>query len=226
MTMSLPIARRLLHDEVAERLRDLIQSGELAPHSRLNEIELADRFAISRTPLREAIRILSAEGLVELLPNRGARVAGISAAEIDEILDVIASLEATAGSWAAQRATPSDIEAVAALTDRMRLAYAARDEEAYFTLNRQIHERILVSAKNPTLFQLYSQVSSRIQRLRYRAHKSDQQWASAMADHEAMVHHLRAGRSDALARLMRDHVQSKRQPIADSFGEHRTEDPL
>ncbi len=97
--MDLAINRRSLHGEVAERLRGLILSGELAPRSRVNELELCERFGISRTPLREAIKLLAGEGLLVLLPNKGARVAALDEAEIDEILEVVAGLEAVAGSW-------------------------------------------------------------------------------------------------------------------------------
>ena len=75
---SIGISRRYLHDEVADRMRELINEGELEPRARVNESELTERFGISRTPLREAIKILATEGLLELLPNRGARVASIS----------------------------------------------------------------------------------------------------------------------------------------------------
>ena len=78
MESALGIHRRYLHDEVAQRLRELIRSGELEPRSRVNELELAERFGISRTPLREAIKILATEGVLELVPNRGARVVSIS----------------------------------------------------------------------------------------------------------------------------------------------------
>ena len=94
------ISRRYLHDEVAERMRELIRSGEMEPKARINEGELTERFGISRTPLREAIKILATEGLLELLPNRGARVASISDGELEEMMEVIAGLEATAGDLA------------------------------------------------------------------------------------------------------------------------------
>ena len=80
---------------MAERLRALILSGELPPRSRINKIELAERFGISRTPLREAIKILGTEGLLDLLPSRGAQVASFSAEEIDDMLAMIAGPEAT-----------------------------------------------------------------------------------------------------------------------------------
>ncbi len=99
------IHRRYLHDEVAERIRELVRSGELEPNSRVNELELAERFGISRTPLREAIKILATEGMLELLPNRGARVAAVNEAEIDEMLEVIAGLEANAARLLVKRIT-------------------------------------------------------------------------------------------------------------------------
>src|ERR687898_2596404 len=89
------IKRRYLHDEVAERLRELIRDGVLEPRARVNELELAERFGISRTPLREAIKILATEGLLDLLPNRGARVASITNQEIDEMIEVVAGHEST-----------------------------------------------------------------------------------------------------------------------------------
>ena len=91
------ILHRSLHREVVERLRELILAGELEPRSRVNEAALCERFGISRTPLREAIKLLAAEGLLELLPNRGARVAALSAVEIEELLQVIGALEGAGG---------------------------------------------------------------------------------------------------------------------------------
>src|SRR5450755_3637850 len=102
------ILRKSLHHEVVEKLRELILSGELEPRSRVNESNLCERFGISRTPLREAIKLLAAEGLLELLPNRGARVAALSEAEIDELLQVIGPLEATGAELACERITDAE----------------------------------------------------------------------------------------------------------------------
>ena len=107
------ISRRYLHDEVAERMRELIRSGEMEPKARINEGELTERFGISRTPLREAIKILATEGLLELLPNRGARVASISDTELEEMMEVIAGLEATAGDLACRTISEAEIDAIA-----------------------------------------------------------------------------------------------------------------
>ncbi len=212
------IQRRYLHDEVADRLRELILSGGLEPKSRVNELELCERFGTSRTPLREAIKILSSEGLVELLPNRGARVASLSAAEIDEMVQVVAALEAVAAELACLRAEEDEIDAIAEDTQTMLEAFQRQDEEAYFTLNRAIHEGIMAAARNGTLKAIYANLSSRIQRMRYTAHKTPDQWQRAMNEHQEMVRLLRAREGEKLAAVMKAHIRGKAEVIAASYG--------
>lgn len=212
------ISRRYLHDEVAERLRELILDGELEPRSRVNELELCERFGISRTPLREAIKILATEGLLELLPNRGARVASISERELDEMLEVVAGLEAMAGELACRQITDQEVEAIAARHERMVEAWRRGDDPAYFTLNREIHEAIIAAARNATLQGIYANLSGRIQRARYAAHKTPEQWERAVREHEEMMRLLRARDGERLAVVMREHVRGKRPVIAAAFG--------
>jgi DNA-binding GntR family transcriptional regulator len=213
------IQRRYLHDEVADRLRALILTGGLEPRARVNELELCERFGTSRTPLREAIKILATEGLVELLPNRGARVASLTGAEIDEMVQVVAGLEAVAAELACQKAEEDEIDAIAADTEAMERAFEARDEEVYFTLNRAIHEGLMAAARNRTLSGLYANLSSRIQRMRYTAHKTEAQWERAMSEHREMVTLLRARDGEGLAALVKAHIRGKAEVIAASYGE-------
>ncbi|MDP4023177.1 GntR family transcriptional regulator [Methylobacterium sp. NEAU 140] len=212
------ISRRYLHDEVAERMRELIFSGEMEPKSRINETELTERFGISRTPLREAIKILATEGLLELLPNRGARVASISEREIEEMMEVIAGLEATAGDLACRSISDAEIAAIQADHDAMVVAWRAGDEAGYFSNNRRIHEAIMAAARNAILGGLYQSLSGRIQRSRYRAHQTPEQWARAMSEHEQMIVLLRARDGAALAHLLREHIRGKKPVIAASYG--------
>jgi DNA-binding GntR family transcriptional regulator len=207
-----------MHDEVADRLRALILSGELEPLARLNELELGARFGTSRTPLREALKILSAEGVVELLPNRGARVASLSASEIDDMLRVVAALEALAAKLACDRAGEEEIDAIAGDTAAMRAAFARRDDAAYFTLNRAIHEAIMAAARNAPLSSTYLALSSRVQRMRYTAHKTEAQWLRAMEEHEEMLELLRARDGAMLSLLMERHILGKAEVIAASYG--------
>lgn len=212
------IQRRYLHDEVAERLRELILSGELEPRERINEIELCETFGISRTPLREALKILATEGLLELLPNRGARVGSVSPEEIDEMIEVVAALEATAAELACAKATKAEIDIIEARTIIMSRAHERGDEVAYFTLNREIHGLVMEAARNSTLAGIYANLSSRIQRMRYTAHKTPEQWQRAMDEHTRMVELLRARDGEALARLMREHLHGKKAVISAAYG--------
>ncbi|GJD50732.1 Fatty acid metabolism regulator protein [Methylobacterium crusticola] len=217
------ISRRYLHDEVAERLRALIRSGELEPRARINEIALTERFGISRTPLREAIKILATEGLLDLLPNRGARVASISLAEIDEMLEVVAGLEATAADLACRHITEPEIAAIAAAHEAMIAAWRREDDPAYFTLNRQIHEAVMAASRNATLGAIYASLSGRIQRARYAAHKTPEQWRRAVDEHVQMLALLRARDGEGLARVVRAHIRGKKAVIAAAYGDGAAE---
>ncbi len=212
------IHRRYLHDEVAERLRELILTGELEPRERVNEIELCERFGISRTPLREAIKILATEGLLELLPNRGARVGHVSQSEIEEMIEVVAALEATAAELACRCISDAEIDVIEAKTLIMEKAYTRGDEKAYFTLNQEIHAGLMQAAKNATLAGIYNNLSSRIQRMRYTAHKTPDQWKRAMGEHLRMAELLRARDGEGLARVVRDHIRGKKDVIIAAYG--------
>ena len=213
------ISRRYLHDEVVDRLRELILDGELAPKARVNELELSHRFGISRTPLREAIKILATEGLLELLPNRGARVASLSEQEIDEVIEVVAGLEATAADLACRRITDKEVAMIADLTDVMLRAWEREDEEVYFRLNREIHEAIMRASRNAILGGIYANLAGRIQKARYTAHKTAEQWRRAAEEHKEMLVLLKARDGEALAVLMREHIRGKKPVIAAAFGE-------
>ena len=140
------ILHRSLHREVVERLRELILAGELEPRSRVNEAALCEHFGISRTPLREAIKLLAAEGLLDLLPNRGARVAALSAVEIEELLQVIGALEGAGAELAAERVTPEELAAIEAVHEAMLEAWNERDYARYFGRNHEIHDAIMAAS--------------------------------------------------------------------------------
>ena len=216
---SIGISRRYLHDEVADRMRELINEGELEPRARVNESELTERFGISRTPLREAIKILATEGLLELLPNRGARVASISRTELEEMIEIIAGLEATACDIACRVITEAELAAIVEKHEGMVTAWKARDEANYFRLNREIHEAIMLASRNAKLRTLYIGLTGRIQRSRYTAHQTDAQWAQAVDEHERMIPLLRARDGEGLAALMRTHIRSKKPVIAAMYGD-------
>jgi DNA-binding GntR family transcriptional regulator len=218
MERSSTINRHYLHEEVIGQLRELILSGELEPRSRVNESQLCQRFDISRTPLREAIKLLAAEGLLDLVPNRGARVAAISAAEIDEVLAVVAALEGAAGELACDHVSDQEIAALQVLQRQMEDAWREQDAPSYFAINRKVHEMIMGASRNAALQGVYAMMSGRIQRARYSAHKTPDQWAQAIADHVEMLKLLRARDGVELGNLMRRHIRSKKPIISAAFG--------
>lgn len=199
------IARPALHEEVTARLRDLIVENRIQPGERVPELEVAARLGVSRTPIREALKVLAAEGLVEMQPLRGAIVKAFSAKDAQDMLRVIALLEEHAGREACT-APASDIAAVQALHERMRAHHRRRERQPYFLLNQQIHQAIVALARNDTLSAMHAQLGQRMRRIRYVGNSEPANWDAAMAEHEAMMQALAARDADAMAAAMRAHL--------------------
>ena len=210
--------RRLLHEEVVDQLRDMIVQGGLAPETKLNERVLAAQLGISRTPLREAIKYLASEGLVELLPNRGAVVAPLRPAKVREIFTVLGSLEALAGELVCRNATDADIAEIRALHYQM-VAHHARGELAqYFRCNQQIHIRLVECSGNATLAQVYRGLNAHVRRARYMANLSHERWDKAVREHEEILDALSARDSTRLQALLRDHLANKLVLVMEALG--------
>ena len=193
------IARIPLHEEVTSRIRDMIVESKLAQGERIQEMELAQQLGVSRTPIREALKVLTSEGLVELLPLRGAIVKVFSDKDARDMLDVIALLEAFAGERACQ-AEQGRIDSILAMHERQRLEY--------FVLNQQIHEALIALADNDTLSMTHAILSKRMRSLRYSGNSAPDNWAAAMAEHVQMMQALARRDGPALAKAMRAHIQN------------------
>jgi DNA-binding GntR family transcriptional regulator len=207
------VDRRLLHEQAVGLLRDMIVRGDLAPASRLNERLLCERLAISRTPLREAMKTLAAEGLVQLLPNRGAIVAAIDSDAIGELFQVMAALEALAGELACEHATEADIAEIAALHYRMRLHYVRGERAEYFRHNQAIHEKIFEAARNSVLLDVYRKLSGRLRRARFAANLSQERWAKAMKEHDEILDALTRRDGTRLRALLQQHLRNKLEVV-------------
>lgn len=201
------IARRSLHKEVTSQLRDMIVEQELSPGERIDEKRLCDLFGISRTPLREALKVLASEGLIELLPNRGARVTKISAEETAELFDVVAGLERMAAEIVAERADDRAIAPIRALHDRMAKHHDARRRSKYFSINHQIHNLIVAQAGNGELRKLHDSLMAKIRRSRYAAIMSQERWDESMREHCEIIDALEAHDAPRAGRVMLDHVR-------------------
>ncbi len=214
------IERRPLHEEVIDQLRDRIVQGELAPGARMNERVLCEQLGISRTPLREAIKMLATEGLVELLPNRGAIVTPLKAANIADTLAVMGTLESLAGELACANASEAEITEIRALHFEM-LAHHARGELAgYFRYNQLIHLKIIEASGNPVLTNTYRQLNANVRRARYMANLSQERWDDAVREHEEILAALAGRDAPRLKRLLAEHLQHKVASVMAALAEN------
>jgi DNA-binding GntR family transcriptional regulator len=198
-----------LHETVVARLRDFIVEGALAPGARIAERQLCESLGVSRTPLREALKVLASEGLVELLPNRGARVARLDERDVEDMFQVMGALEALAGTLACAHMTEGELAEIAALHYEMLAQYTRRKLPEYFRLNQAIHAAIVAAARNPILAATYQSLAGRIRRARYLANLSEERWRNAVEEHEAILQALQARDGARLARLLEDHLRNK-----------------
>ena len=212
-----PIARASLHDALVARLRDLIVEGELASGTRVPERALCERFGVSRTPLREALKVLASEGQLHLSPNRGATVAHVTLADVDEVFPVMGALEALAGELACARITDEQIAEVRALHYQMVLHYTRRELPQYFRLNQRIHELIMDAAGNATLSRLYRGLAGRIRRARYLANMSKVRWDQAVEEHDAILLALSQRDAAPLGRILKQHLHNKCETAKESL---------
>jgi DNA-binding GntR family transcriptional regulator len=203
------ISRRSLHDELIERLRGIIERGDLQPGQKIPEKELCEQLGVSRTPLREALKVLASEGIVTLQVNRGAKVRVLKPAELDEVFPVMGALEALAGEIACKRITDKEVQAIRKLHEAMVGHWKKGEMQAYFRLNQRIHEAILDATRNETLKSVYRNLSGRILSARYVANMSSQRWAQAVADHEDILKALAARNGAALSKTLKTHLANK-----------------
>lgn len=203
----------MLHDEVVSRVRHMLMEGEIPPGARVPERDLCLTLGISRTPLREALKVLAAEGYVVLLPNRGARAAKLTQKDVQDLFEVCESLEAAAGELACQRITDDQVQRIACLHDEMISHYRNRDLLQYYRCNRSIHEAIVDAADNAVLASLYESVTARIRRARFVAPMPPSHWELAVQEHEAILNALQRRDGGGLSHILRRHLRHKRQEV-------------
>lgn len=209
---------RSLHETVVSRLRDLIAEGQLPEGSRIIERELCDQLGISRTPLREAFKVLASEGLVEIQPNRGAVVTRLSPREAHDMLAVIARLEAFAGELACFHASDSELRALRQMHDRMMEHYRNREKPEYFRLNQAIHVEIVRMARNDALRATHGRLHARMKRSRFRGNDLPDNWAAAVADHEELIGALETRNARLAHDVLRRHLEASWTRLANSLG--------
>ncbi|WP_091935740.1 GntR family transcriptional regulator [Propionivibrio dicarboxylicus] len=197
----------------AQRLRQMIVAGELAPGQRISEREIGTQLVghldgLSRTPLREALKILAAEGLVTIAPNRGATVTALSIDEVEEALDLLVGLEGLAAEATCARIGDAEIAAIEALHEAMHAAYRAEQLMDYFEINQAIHQHIVDAAGNRVLSRIYAAECARIRRYRYAGNHRHERWERAIAEHDQILAVLKERNGTLLRELLRAHHQN------------------
>jgi DNA-binding GntR family transcriptional regulator len=210
-----PIARRALYQEVAERLRRLIYRGDLPAGSWVDEQALASRFGTSRTPLREALKVLHAEGLVRLDPRRGSFVAGeLTPGDLDDLFPVMALLEGRCAYEAVRKASPADVARLEAIHARLEALAARGDVDGYYESNYVFHETIQELARNPWLSRIVSELRRFLRLLRGRQLRVPGRLQASLAEHRQVMRALRRGDAEGAERVMRAHLLSQRAALA------------
>jgi DNA-binding GntR family transcriptional regulator len=199
------LARPALFEQLLEALREMIVNGDVVEGTRLNEPDLCERFGISRTPLREAFKVLASEGLVEMQTFRGAFVASISEEEARQVSFVLSALEQAAATLLVERIVDTDVRWLKEATARMLQAAAAGDLQTYRSINEGIHQFIVDGAGNPVLTESYNRIKNRLRRPRHAKTKTSQEFSKAAREHMAILNAVVRRDANRLAAIIQRH---------------------
>lgn len=201
-----PLHARALYQDVAERLRQQIFNRELEPGGWIDEQKIAVEYGISRTPLREALKVLAAEGLVTMKLRRGAYVTEMSATDVAQVYHLMALLESDAASQVASHASTAQIAELQVLHDRLESQVQQRD--AFFATNEQFHLRLLALAGNRWRAQIVLDLRKVMKLNRHLSLFKQGRLADSLAEHRAVMIAIAAGDGPQAARLMRAHFEN------------------
>jgi len=203
---SVRVVRAGLHEHAAERLRDMIVRGDLAPGATLVEAELSAALGISRTPLREALKLLAQSGLVELRANRSASVRRLTAPDIRELFEALSGIERLAAEFAAQRISPADLARLHDLQREIEHEHDAGRRDAYFAANRSIHRIIVEASRNLPLADAHATLLARADQVRFFALRLEDRWEQSIVEHRDILAALEARDSVKAGKLLGIHV--------------------
>jgi DNA-binding GntR family transcriptional regulator len=199
-----------LHDQVAAQLRDRIFAGELMPGTFLDEARLAEHLQISRTPLREALKVLTAEGLVRHEPRRGCFVNEVTEQDLDEIFPVLALLEGRCAREAALNASDADLRELEVLHDRLNRHAKARRINEYYNANFAIHEAIITLANNRWLALVIADLRKIVKLARLQQLHAPGRLDQSLSEHMAVFAALKARDPEGAEAAMRTHLTRQR----------------
>jgi len=214
-----PISSPLLIEEIARVLREQIVEGAMAPGTHLSEREVGARLGVSRTPLREALRLLAGEKLVEVLPRRGARVAPLDARVVEDVFPVMACLERLAVDLACRNLDEGSLAALGEQLARMKAARERGDKRRFFIASHDFHEAILAAAANTTLWEQHRQLSGQVRRARFLSLTTDEEWNEALKEHASIYAALRKRNGTAAVEAVSRHLDTRKSRALRELGD-------
>ena len=212
-----------LRDVVFKTLRQAILKGELEPGERLMEIQLAERLGVSRTPIREAIRKLELEGLVLMIPRKGAEVARISESNLRDVLEVRRSLEELAIDLACQRMTPEELEELKMIQEKFALAIKSGDAMQIAETDERYHEIIYLSTKNEKLVQILNNLREQMYRYRLEYIKDEDKRQILLIEHEHILKALSLRHVQEAKQAVREHIDNQEITIRKNLKEQEND---
>lgn len=215
-----------LHEQARTRLRALIVRGQLPPGAPIIETDLSQSLGISRTPLREALKLLAVEGLIELRSNRTSQIAALRGAEIEQVFEVMAGVEGLAAALAAERASASDLKRLRQLQERMELHHDRGDRDDYFAANQDAHRLVVACAKNPILAATHDGLFARAERARFLALASRSRWDDSVAEHRDLLIALESRDSAAASRILSQHVARTGKVVKEEIERAESKTPV
>jgi DNA-binding GntR family transcriptional regulator len=204
-----------LHMRAARHLREMIIDGRLRPWAPIDEKSMCEQFGTSRTPLREALKVLAAEGLIELLPRRGAVVAGISVKDLREKFAIVRVLEAHAASTICESASPEQIQALESIHRQLIAAHKKRNQPLYFELNEKFHRAVVAATGSKTLVDLHVSMVGHLRRARFTSMNAHTTAPDFVEDHQRIMRALSARKAEVAGKEFIKHQMAvERETIA------------
>lgn len=217
--MITPLDQRPLYLEVAERVRELIYLKQLKPGDAIDEIELCESLGISRTPLREALKVLHAENLVELVSRKGCRVKKLDDEELMELFPVMASLEGLCANMATQKLKAADLRYLEKLHAQLE-NYAAKDNiDRYYEVNREFHRAIQDLTGNRWLHRVSEELRNVLGLVRHRQLTKPGRLQESLQEHRKIMEALKSGDAEGAEKAMHFHLCNQQQALSDDTGE-------
>ncbi|MFM2112292.1 MAG: hypothetical protein RLZZ271_952 [Pseudomonadota bacterium] len=212
-SQNLKLVHNSLHEEVADRLREKIYSGELAQGAYIDEAQLCESMEISRTPLREALKVLVSEGLVRHEPRRGCFVYEVTEKDLDDIFPVIALLEGRCAHEAALNATAADVQALEEMHAQLQEAAGQGQINRYYDINYTIHEAIITLADNRWLAQTIADLRKILKLARLQSLHAPQRLAQSLSEHMSVFAAIKAHDPQGAEVAMRTHLTRQRDAL-------------